>query len=321
VTNGSLGTATCTQTVTVSEVAPSFRCADNLKATVNKDNNVRIRLTGIAGCADGCDYSVSGTGSDATVYTGCTNTNCTIPAITNKSKNKGDTAIYTVTLTNTAGSIPHNCSVEFIEGATCHCEDYCSSGCKNLQVAGSGFNDASPHCLFITGARVIRLTGRDVNGTRTYNTKINGVSLTGETKCENATACETLLSNYTKQDGGYYIWLDSWNYAHLEGATGTSVCSIGSDGPIEVEKQESFAVNTTGVEVTIKGSESPSGCQIQCSVSGNPGNVSVYIGNTEVASGNNSAGNNINASYCAGGAKWTVKASNVAVTSCYFNWW
>ncbi|MBR3851360.1 MAG: pilus assembly PilX N-terminal domain-containing protein [Fibrobacter sp.] len=90
----------------------------------------------------------------------------------------------------------------------------------------------------------------------------------------------------------------------------------------EVGKQESFNVNTTGKKVKIKGSETPSGgCQLACSVSGNPGNVSVSLNGTTVVSGNNYAGGNISTSYCRGGSEWTVRASHSAVTSCNFNWW
>ncbi len=112
--------ASCTASLNVVKAKPSFSCADNLKATVNKDNNVKIRLTGIAGCDDSdCSYSISGIGSTATVYTGCTNTNCALSAITNKTTTAGNSATYTVSLTNSEGTTSHNCSVEFITGQTC----------------------------------------------------------------------------------------------------------------------------------------------------------------------------------------------------------
>ena len=110
----------CSTELNVSKTKPVFSCANNLKATVNTDDNVKIRLTGIVGCDDtDCSYSIAGTGSiGTTLYSGCTNTNCDIHAITNKSKSKDDTAIYVVTLANPDTAI-RSCSVTFVEGATC----------------------------------------------------------------------------------------------------------------------------------------------------------------------------------------------------------
>lgn len=102
-----------------------------------------------------------------------------------------------------------------------------------------------------------------------------------------------------------------------------TISYVDPNKPQEVGKQESFNMNTTGKKIKIKGSESPSGgCQLSCSVSGNPGNVTVYINNTAVASGNNSAYVQFsNTSYCRGGSEWTLRASHSEITSCNFNWW
>ena len=113
--------ASCTASLKVKKTAPTFSCADNLKATVNKDDNVKIRLKDITNCDDddACSYSISGIGSDASTYTGCTNTNCGLNTITNKTTTGGNTETYAVTLTNSIGSTTENCSVEFIAGPTC----------------------------------------------------------------------------------------------------------------------------------------------------------------------------------------------------------
>ena len=153
VTKGSIGTASCENSVTVDDVAPSFSCANNLQATIGADNNVQIRLTGISGCPndDACDYSISGTGSTATTYTGCSNASCTLPKITNKGKtNVGDTALYTVSLTNTVGTASHNCSVEFIEGVTISSKDVATDvDCgKSITVSTTTYqyNETWLHC-------------------------------------------------------------------------------------------------------------------------------------------------------------------------------
>jgi hypothetical protein len=195
VTNGSLGATSCSQTVTVARTKPSFRCADNLKATVNKDNNVRIKITDIAGCDNtDCSYSISGIGSTATVYTGCTNTNCALNAITNKTTTAGNSTTYTVSLTNSEGPTSHECSVEFVEGATCACT---CDDCSNIILTGGGnnTNNAYSGCYYAG-------SGKDkfrINDPCT-SIKINGTSITG-------THSETELENYgvSALDGGYYI--------------------------------------------------------------------------------------------------------------------
>ena len=56
VTNGSLGGASCTQTVTVSEVPPDITCPDNKTATVN--STVYVSPKSLVGCSEGCSYSI-----------------------------------------------------------------------------------------------------------------------------------------------------------------------------------------------------------------------------------------------------------------------
>ena len=69
VTNGSLGGASCTQTVTVSEVPPDITCPDNKTATVN--STVRVTPKSLVGCSDGCSYTIEGTSAtEASGYTG-----------------------------------------------------------------------------------------------------------------------------------------------------------------------------------------------------------------------------------------------------------
>ena len=131
--------ASCSVPLKVIKTKPTFSCADNLKATVNKDNNVKIRLKDITNCDDDdkCDFSISGTGSDASTYTGCTNTNCSLPAITNKTTTNGNTETYAVTLTNSTGSTTENCSVEFIAGPTCKVVTWTPSGTPDNTGGGS----------------------------------------------------------------------------------------------------------------------------------------------------------------------------------------
>ena len=112
--------ASCTVPLAVQKTVPSFSCADNLKATVGVNDNVKVRLTGIAGCDENdCDYMISGTGADGS-WNDCPNANCVIPAITNTSAIGGSTEYYHVTLRNSVGeSETKDCGVDFIAGPTC----------------------------------------------------------------------------------------------------------------------------------------------------------------------------------------------------------
>lgn len=217
----------CSVPLEVVKIKPTFSCADNLKATVNKDNNVRIRLEDITSCDDDdkCTYSISGTGSDATVYTGCTNTNCTIPAITNKSKNKGDTAIYSVTLTNKAGHTTEDCSVDFVEGPTitCNCVSVCGEGCQTKIKTSSLNNVAFTGCMFF----------KDISTLQFNNYTINGTPKTGQFCWDNATDCATKLSSIEKIDGGYYVKVVDQTGYLIVGTEAADPCEgSGADDPV-----------------------------------------------------------------------------------------
>ena len=112
--------ASCSASLSVVKARPSFSCADNLKATAGANNNVKVRLTGVAGCDENdCQYLISGVGADGT-WQNCANENCVIPAITNTTTTSGNTANYQVTLKNSVGeSASQICEVEFTSAPTC----------------------------------------------------------------------------------------------------------------------------------------------------------------------------------------------------------
>ena len=112
--------ATCSTPLKVEKAKPSFSCANNLKATAGANNNVKVVLTGIAGCDENdCDYLISGTGADGT-WKDCSDASCVLPTITNTSTTSGNSESYHVTLRNSVGeSETKDCSVEFVAGATC----------------------------------------------------------------------------------------------------------------------------------------------------------------------------------------------------------
>ena len=107
--------ATCTRTVQVVRVAPTFDCKTGLKATIGQSNNVTIGLQNVLGCDEGgnyCYYGITGTGSISRSGNGYTSGN--LPAFTDGTvTDDGTSKSYTVRLTNSVGYVEHDCSVEF----------------------------------------------------------------------------------------------------------------------------------------------------------------------------------------------------------------
>lgn len=115
--------ANCTKTVTVERVAPTFTCPSSARATIGASNNVSLSLGDVTGCDEGGNYcyysitgadniSVSGTGYASGVVASFTDANVTTD---------GAKKSYTVRLKNSAGSVEHTCSVDFVnvDGTVC----------------------------------------------------------------------------------------------------------------------------------------------------------------------------------------------------------
>ena len=110
--------ANCTKTVTVERVAPTFTCPSNAKASIGASNNVKLALTGVTGCDEGgnyCLYSITGDGNIS--VSGNSYTGGSLPVFTDNTVTSEDSKSYTVRLTNSAGSVEHTCSVNFVEGS------------------------------------------------------------------------------------------------------------------------------------------------------------------------------------------------------------
>ena len=248
----------CSTQLEVTKTKPVFSCADNIKATVNSDNNVKIRLTGITGCDDSdCDYLIAGTGADGTYHSSCSNSNCTLQAVTNKSKSKNDTAIYMVTLKNSVGQETKYCSVSFVEGATCNCSKYCGAGCEDNVITGNLSNGNFNGCLFFTSATRINVNQQDAWTINGWHEDIKP----SDHGCYNTTTtdCENFLNskNITKTDGGYYfhgngIWVELQT-------SGSNPCnsSSGTEKAIEInEKDKEYYVSCgKSIKVSIEQSQ------------------------------------------------------------------
>jgi len=117
VTNGSYGTDSCSQTVTVERVAPTFTCPSSAKASIGASNNVSLSLSDVTGCDEGgnyCYYSIVGTNINES---GNSYTGSSLPSFTDGNVTSASTKTYTIRLTNSVGYVEHDCDVEFVEGS------------------------------------------------------------------------------------------------------------------------------------------------------------------------------------------------------------
>lgn len=211
--------ASCTVPLKVVTPKPVFECSETLTATVGKDDNVKLKLTGILGCDDeDCDYLISGTNADGQYHSGCTNTSCNLPAITNKTKTDGQTDTYQVTLKNDAGETTKDCEVTFTAGPTitCGCVAVCGEGCQTRIRTTSLNNTNFTGCMFF----------KDISTLQFNNYTLNGDPRTGQFCWENAANCATKLAAIDKIDGGYYVKVENQTgYMIVNGSPAEDPCA------------------------------------------------------------------------------------------------
>ena len=211
--------ASCTVPLKVVTPKPVFECSETLIETVGKDNNVKLRLVGIVGCDNGsCDYLISGTNADGVYHnSGCGNSSCNLPSITNKTKTDGQTDTYQVSLRNSAGETTKNCEVTFTAGPTitCSCVSVCGEGCQTKIKTSSLNNVAYTGCMFF----------KDISTLQFDNYELNGTAKTGQFCWNNAEDCATKLSAIDKIDGGYYV--------KVENQTGYMIVGTEAEDPCE----------------------------------------------------------------------------------------
>lgn len=163
-----VGVDSCSQTVTVEQVPPTFACPSNAKASIGASDNVKLALTGVTGCDDGCDYSISGDGNIS--VSGNSYTGGSLPVFTDNTVTSEDSKSYTVRLTNSAGSVEHACSVEFTEGSSSTCT--CDANCDNLNTATYNNWESSPsYCFYRTSKPSY------INSSGSCVIKVNGVAI------------------------------------------------------------------------------------------------------------------------------------------------
>lgn len=227
VTNGSLGTGSCSQSVTVERVPPTFSCETGKTATVS--TSVTLTPQGLTGCEDGCSYTIAGTSVTGSGYTGGA-----LPSFTGPSST--GTVSYTVSLTNSANTTSHDCSVTWTAVSSsssapassssaggCHCTDYCTEGCGSIITASGTYNSDTKRCLFFTSASKLNINSGSV---------INGKTFSTNPQCYSESDCGNWLTNTlgaSKVDGGYYMYIPNWVYSDVT-ISGSNPCSGGGGG-------------------------------------------------------------------------------------------
>ena len=291
--------ASCTTPLTVALTAPSFSCPTNLKANTSGSDNVKITPQSVVGCDEGgdyCHYTITGTSVTGNSYTGGA-----LPSFTVSGKSDGATETYEVSLTNSVGTTKHNCDVEFTAGSLCNCETYCGSGC-NGHVKTGNINDAAFNgCLFITDATRLSFTtlcnsGKflKINGVDAPSSQINCSDNNGKFQpCwDNSADCTNFLNNYTKVDGGWYIYANV-DWASVRTSKATTLCTDGGVGEVDL----SIDCNSGGqsldggndYRVTAMGS--CENIRFSCPYGG--GGCSVQVNNSTATNGGDNSSNNV----------------------------
>lgn len=224
--NNIAGPFTCNWKMNVKKAKPTFGCPDNLRATVGESNNVVITPQDVTGCDEGtpyCGYTITGTS-----VTGSNYTSGALPAFTNNTTSAGNTATYTVSLTNSAGTTSHDCDVEFVAASDCECT---CSDCSTIVVGNDvGVEGGSSSVICAFGAFISA-----VNANNQAYPEINDETVSSY--CDGVGGCSSTYSSIEKKDGGYYMEIPTntqWRKFKVTGATVnpcepyTSVPSIAS---------------------------------------------------------------------------------------------
>ena len=198
VTNGNAGKGTCSKSVEVKQVVPTFDCATGLKATIDQSDNVTIKLADVKHCEEGgeyCKYSITGT--DIIEQTGSSISDGLVKSLTAFTDNgsSGTSKQYTVKLQNSAGwSGTKTCSVEFTSASVPVCHP--PTGCSE-PVVTSGTLAFDGRCYFATYIS-------NINAAWDAYFKVNDYGW-----MSNYTAGSTFTN---KIDGGFYIQTPVGNY-------------------------------------------------------------------------------------------------------------
>ncbi len=222
VTSGDKGSAECSYSVIVEEIAPTITCPADLTG-VALNSNVSVTPQSLTGCTNGCNYTIDGTSATGSGYTG--------GEVSFTGESAAGEKTYTWNVSNSKGSDDCEFKVTYDASApVCHCEDYCGTGCESNVMTGNIGDKAFNGCLFITDA-----TRLAFNLGSTGWVKINGNTMSKNNgdnyqPCwDNSSSCLTELEKYPKVDGGWYIQ-GNVGWASVVTSTATNPCAGGGSG-------------------------------------------------------------------------------------------
>ena len=220
VTSGDKGSAECSYSVIVEEIAPTITCPADLTG-IALNSNITVTPQSLTGCTNGCDYTIDGTSATGSGYTG--------GEVSFTGESAAGEKTYTWNVSNSKGSDDCEFKVTYEEGGSvvnpCECSSYCND-CSAIKTNSGTYNSSDYNCIFFTSASKLNIGGSA--------TKINGVAVTNTNSCYDATTCENNLNalGITKVNGGYYMSLPSWNYTDISisGSIPTECAGGGSGG-------------------------------------------------------------------------------------------
>lgn len=182
-------------------------------AVSNQDPSSVISVTPtVTGCDGGCNWSVSPATADGS------GSNYTSGEISFYNASGSGTVSHTLTVSK--GTKSDNCTFNVTyagssSSESCHCADYCGSGCENNMLTGNQ-EVVLTGCMFITTASFLNLNN---NGNKLT---INGKNVSN-LYADNQSSVNSQLASYATVDGGYYIYAASGTYANIK-ATGQNPC-------------------------------------------------------------------------------------------------
>lgn len=253
VTSGDKGSAECSYSVIVEEIAPTITCPADLTG-VALNSNITVTPQSLTGCTNGCNYTIDGTSATGSGYTG--------GEVSFTGEGVAGEKTYTWNVSNSKGSDDCEFKVTYEEGGsvvpTCNCT--CPTGCDNVITTGWNSSNTSG-CYFATTFDIGAWNNSVVN--------VNGSEFSNSQKTQN---------DFTLIDGGFYIQITSYQWPSVNIAGGTPNCSgsggggSGTEPTFSCPDNLSFEVNSS-VTITPTGvTGCSSGCDYEISGTSVQGN-------------------------------------------------
>lgn len=215
VTSGDKGSAECSYSVIVEEIAPTITCPADLTG-VALNSNVSVTPQSLTGCTNGCNYTIDGTSATGSGYTG--------GEVSFTGEGVAGEKTYTWNVSNSKGSDECEFKVTYEEGGsvvpTCNCT--CPTGCDNVITTGWNSSNTSG-CYFATTFDIGAWNNSVVN--------VNGSEFSNSQKTQN---------DFTLIDGGFYIQITSFQWPSVNIAGGTPNCG-GSGGGGSTDPKPAFS--------------------------------------------------------------------------------